>query len=315
MKQYDALVEAYSKRCEVRNIGAETIYSRRREIERFGLWVKRKRPRPRLENINAEIILDYLNIVSTFKAKSTVYAKFSNLRCFFDFLVQENIWKKNPLKWIRGPKMILNSHVPKSLGQSEVERLFEACFKSRDPIFQYSLPTIFLALYSLGLRRGEVLRLNFDCWDRKEKSLKVLNSKSGHERLMPVPESLERALEAYVPIRQNSLAEKQIYDEPALFINRFGERLSAHAITTHFKRCARKAGIKQFSLHQLRHTCATNLLSKGVPIMEVKLVLGHACIDTTLRYTHVAGPERWAAIQKHPLNEFLSSAKGGGVCH
>ena len=315
MKQYDALVEAYSKRCEIRNISAATIYTRRREIEKFGLWVKRKRPRPRLEDINAEIILDYLRAVGTFKAKSTVYGKFTNLRCFFDFLVEENIWKKNPLKWIPGPKINVDSHIPKSLGQSDVERLFEACFKAKEPIFQYSLPAIFFTLYSLGLRRGEVLGLTIDCWDKKEKTLKITSSKSGRERLMPVPESLERALDAFLPIRQNLLNKNQIFDQRSLFINRFGESLSGHAISKHFGKCAEKAGIKKFTLHQLRHTCATNLLSKGVPVVEVKMVLGHACLDTTLRYTHVAGPERWAAIQKHPLNEFFNQAIGGDVCH
>jgi len=311
MKKYDALVEDYVRLCEFRKIGKHTIYTRRREIEKFGLWVKRKRPRPKLEDVNAEIIINYLKAQSTCRARSTVQGKFSNLRCFFEFLVEENVWHKNPLKWIRGPKMIVNSHIPKSLKNNEVEELLKACFEVKERFFKYELPAVFLCLYSLGIRRGEASALNIEDWDRESKTLKILNSKSQCERYMPVPESLESALEAFLPVRQNLLTAKKRFDERALFINRNGFRLQGQSISKLFLGCAKRVGIDNFTVHQLRHTCATNLISRGVSLPEVKMVLGHVCIDTTLRYTHVAGPDRWEAINKHPLNNFLNTENAG----
>jgi integrase/recombinase XerD len=307
MQQYDALIESYIKRCEARNIGKSTIYTRRREIEKFGLWVKRKKPRPKLEKINSEIILDYLKSQSVFRARSTVQAKFSNLRCFFDFLVENNVWHRNPLKWIQGPKVLINSHVPKTLNKIQVEALLKAVFETKENFYKIELPTVFLCLYSLGLRRGEVCNLNIDDWNAEEKTLRVTNLKSQFERYMPIPDSLQNALEVFIPIRKNMLIKKCNPEQKSLFINKFGKRISGNSVSNLLTTCAKKAKIENFTVHQLRHTCATNLISSGVSLPEVKLVLGHSTIDTTLRYTHVAGPERWEAIKKHPLNNFLKT--------
>ncbi len=98
MKQYDALLDVYEKQLSIRGIGASTILIRRREIERFGLWIKRKKPCPKFSDISAEHIINYFKERSAFKARTTIQGRFSDLRCFFDFLVQENFWKKNPLR-------------------------------------------------------------------------------------------------------------------------------------------------------------------------------------------------------------------------
>jgi integrase len=60
-------------------------------------------------------------------------------------------------------------------------------------------------------------------------------------------------------------------------------------------------------LHQFRHTCASDLLAAGVPVPEVQRTLGHASIATTMRYLHIADPERHRAVQKHPVNDWLTT--------
>jgi integrase/recombinase XerD len=59
------------------------------------------------------------------------------------------------------------------------------------------------------------------------------------------------------------------------------------------------------SLHQFRHTCASDLLESGVSLPEVQQMLGHATVVTTTRYLQIADPERARAIKKHPLNDYL----------
>ena len=59
MKQYDTLVDGHIKRCEIRGITETTAYGRRREIERFGLWFKRKKPRPK---VNCSVPLCYRTV-------------------------------------------------------------------------------------------------------------------------------------------------------------------------------------------------------------------------------------------------------------
>ncbi|NJM09472.1 MAG: tyrosine-type recombinase/integrase [Bdellovibrionaceae bacterium] len=68
---------------------------------------------------------------------------------------------------------------------------------------------------------------------------------------------------------------------------------------------ALKIGLESFHIHHLRHTCATQLLENGVSLATVKMVLGHACIETTTRYVEVSGPERRKAMELHPINRIL----------
>jgi site-specific recombinase XerD len=59
-------------------------------------------------------------------------------------------------------------------------------------------------------------------------------------------------------------------------------------------------------VHQFRHSCASDLLEAGVSLAEVQRILGHQVISTTVRYTHIADPQRSAAIALHPINDWLS---------
>ena len=68
---------------------------------------------------------------------------------------------------------------------------------------------------------------------------------------------------------------------------------------------SRRAGVPICSLHQFRHTCASDLLEAGVHLAQVQRVLGHAVIATTVRYVHIADPQRREAMQVHPLNDWL----------
>ena len=70
---------------------------------------------------------------------------------------------------------------------------------------------------------------------------------------------------------------------------------------------ARHAGVSLHSLHQFRHTCASDLLEAGVRLPEVQRILGHQGIATTVRYVHIADPQRRAAMARHPINDWLST--------
>ena len=81
--------------------------------------------------------------------------------------------------------------------------------------------------------------------------------------------------------------------------------MSPDAISGLVVRCAKAAGIPFVSLHQFRHSCAADLLEAGATMPEVKAMLGHAVIATTMRYSAVSGDERAKAVAKHPVNDFL----------
>jgi integrase/recombinase XerD len=82
--------------------------------------------------------------------------------------------------------------------------------------------------------------------------------------------------------------------------------MSADAISRVVRACAVAAGIPFVSVHQFRHSCASDLLESGVKMPEVQAMLGHGVLATTMRYLHVSGDVMSEAIRKHPINEFLN---------
>jgi site-specific recombinase XerD len=170
--------------------------------------------------------------------------------------------------------------------------------------------TILAILYGTGLRRGEMERLDVDAFDRTEGTLRIDGRKPGRERCVPLPDVTLRCLEAYLPQRHNQLEQRGQLDEPALLVSRNGKRLSSCAISNGTHAISRRAQIPFHSIHQFRHSCASDLLEAGVHLAEVQRILGHCVIATTVRYVHIADPQRHAAIELHPINALLLSEQG-----
>ncbi len=142
-------------------------------------------------------------------------------------------------------------------------------------------------------------------WKREENRLQIDGRKTGCERSVPLSEGIARCLETYLPARQNLLEACGALGEEALLLNRHGRRLSAQSLGILVHRLARRAEVPLVSLHQFRHTCASDLLENGATLPEVQNLLGHKCVSTTSRYLHIADPERARAMSKHPLNDYL----------
>lgn len=86
---------------------------------------------------------------------------------------------------------------------------------------------------------------------------------------------------------------------PAVFINRYHNRVEHHNLKRILDRYAKKAGIdKHVTAHLLRHTFATALVEKNVDLMTVKELLGHASIETTQIYTHTSVSRMADAVKK-----------------
>ncbi|MFC1461354.1 tyrosine-type recombinase/integrase, partial [Verrucomicrobiota bacterium] len=140
-------------------------------------------------------------------------------------------------------------------------------------------------LYGTGLRRGELGRLNVADWDRENGILKIDGRKTGRERHVPVGAGVWRCIEAYLPHRHNLLEKQGCLEEDALFINQLGERVKAENIGKLVHDLSKSAGVPLVTLHQFRHSCASDLLESGVHLPEVQKILGHAAIESTIRYT------------------------------
>ncbi len=187
MSRWERLVEAYLKECQVRGLAAATIDGFRRELERWGLWLKRRRPRVKLEEIGQDLILRYLKERTAFRAKATVYSIISILRGMGQYLVREGYWQQNPLRWIQGPKLDWRHHLPRRISGESMQSLWEEAGRSRQKYYRYLWVTVLSLLYGTGIRRGELHRLNISDWVGQEGILLIDGTKSSRERRVVLP--------------------------------------------------------------------------------------------------------------------------------
>ena len=308
MRRWDGLVDGYIKECETRGLQGSTIKGMVYELERCGRWLKRCRPRIDLEQIDSVQFVEYFKTRTAFRARCTVYRSVGIVRGFGEYLSRQGVWLNNPVRWIKGPKMDPRMCLPRRIDSGVMKRLWDGVEQMTSDSKRSVLRCVLAILYGTGIRRGELERLNVKDWDREAGVLKIDGHKTGQERTVPVGPGVWRCLEAYWPHRQDRLDRNGRLEESALMINTEGHRLSGDAISLMIQRCARKAGLSRITLHQFRHSCASDLLDSGVTLPEVQKLLGHAVIETTMRYTHISCGERAIAIQKHPINDFLKPA-------
>jgi site-specific recombinase XerD len=258
-----------------------------------------------IEHIDAETITRYIAACASFRSKATVYGTLSTMRGFGDYLVRQGLWRINPLRWMKGPKVTPYSRLPKRIDQAHMEAMWRAAANRGGNYSSRLWVTVLAMLYGTGLRRGELARLNVDAFDRNEGTLRIDGRKTGRERCVPLPEMVVHCLESYLPHRHNQLEQLGLLGEVALLVSRNGQRLSGSAISNGVHDIALLAQVPIHSLHQFRHSCASDLLEAGVHLADVQRILGHSVISTTVRYVHIADPQRRAAIALHPINDWL----------
>ncbi|WP_407276417.1 tyrosine recombinase XerC [Halothiobacillus sp. DCM-1] len=138
--------------------------------------------------------------------------------------------------------------------------------------------------YSAGLRIAELVGLDLSDLDRQSGIARV-TGKRNKTRLVPVGSQALDALDAWLPHRLRWLKNPA---EPALFINRLGQRLSTRSVELRLNQCAQRAGLNQpLHPHQLRHAFATHLLESSGDLRAVQELLGHESLATTQIYTHL----------------------------
>ena len=310
MKRWDRLADRFLEDYAARGLAEGTVAAMRREWERWGCWLKARRPRPRLEDVTVEHVTEYLGSHAKFRAKATQYGMMSRMRRIGDFLVAEHRWSDNPLRWMKGPRLDRRHRLPRRISESTLTAIWEAAAQSRETFYRHLWVATLGVLHGGGLRRGEVIGLDLSDWDPRSGTLLVDGTKTGRQRRVPLADLGRQCMEAYLPRRTNVLAKTSTHDQSALFVNGRGRRLSKESLSRGIGRLSQAAGEK-ITLHQFRHTCASQLLASGARLPHVQRLLGHRGLQTTMRYLHIADQELRRAIDQHPINQLNAKPKGG----
>lgn len=235
------------------------------------------------------------------KKKSTIARNTSAIRSFFTFLQKQKIIKENPAITLQTPKNVRK--IPVILEVGEIKSFMDGIDDSTYLGLRDRL--IVELFYSSGIRLSELVSLDRRCIDHGQSLIKVYG-KGKKERVVPLTTRANRMLKEYLDHKKRFKAcEKHLpeFDKEAVFLNRFGERISPRSIDRLFADYQKKLGMnKKITPHTLRHSIATHLLEKGMDLRSIQEILGHTTIATTTIYTQVSKELKNKVYNKyHPL--------------
>jgi len=229
-------------------------------------------------------------------ARTTIARRLACLRSCFRYTTREGLTPTNPAKALRTPRV--GRKLPHFLTTEQVTRLLEA--PPANDAMGLRDRAILETLYSAGLRVAELVGLDLRDWEREANILRVLG-KGRKERIAPVGRFAVKALERWLEVRTPD-PDGSADDREALFLNRFGHRLTTRSVGRSLEKYLKLTGLDRItSPHTLRHSFATHLLDGGADLRAVQELLGHRSLTTTQIYTHVSTRRlRETYEQAHP---------------
>ena len=187
--------------------------------------------------------------------------------------------------------------LPQILTPAEVDQLTAALRTHRDR-------AMVAAMVLGGLRRSEVLGLRLEDLRVAERRVFIAEGKGGHQRLVPVSSRFFTEIVAYLDTERPAGT-----DTDRVFVvlkgpNR-GKPLSVRGLDEMLTGARRRGGLTHATCHELRHTCLTRLREAGMALEAVQAQAGHASIETTRIYLHLA--DDWLANQYRAAAEVLDA--------
>jgi site-specific recombinase XerD len=223
-------------------------------------------------------------------ALASVRRKVSTIRGFYKWLRSESIIDNDPFYGVTGPKA--GRRLPDILSPQDIDRMIAAA-DGQDAASLRDRALMEL-LYAAGLRVSELAGLDTSDVDLRDGSVRVLG-KGNKERVGVFGEPATAALQKYLKDGRNELLSDK---ETALFLNRFGGRLTPRSVQSLVRKYATKAGLpRAVHPHLLRHSFATHLLDGGADLRVVQELLGHESPNTTQVYTHVTEAKKRVVMQ------------------
>jgi integrase/recombinase XerD len=284
--------EGYLKK--EKNASSNTLSSYLRDLRQFGDWLLSTQEKLLPQAGEDEISAYYRFLRASGKSQSTVQRCSATLRCYYAHLMDKRKLKDNPARHVTMDRQ--KRKLPQVLSSSEVELFLE----QPDPHDAKGIrdKAMLELLYATGIRVSELIGL-----DLEDVNLSVgfIRCRSGEkERVIPMYKVAVKALKDYLEDVRPAMVEAA--DEPALFVNLGGNRMSRQGFWKIVKSYQKKAGIeKEITPHTLRHSFAAHLLVNGANLKDIQEMLGHADLSTTQIYTKVVQDHLTEVYQKaHP---------------
>jgi integrase len=233
-----------------------------------------------LRRFNSMMLEQYQTEKMQRNRPATVNRHLATIKHMFTKAVEWNMVEEDVLKRIRKVKLLQeNNRRLRYLTQEECQALINGCDAHARPIVIMALNT--------GMRKGEILNLKWENIDLKNGFI-LLNqeqTKNGERKEIPINSTLREAL----------LKITRRLDIPYVFFNPKTDKPYDNIVKS-FYTAMKRAGIRDFRVHDLRHTFASHLVMAGVDLTTVRELLGHKTLTMTLRYSHLAPSHKVRAV-------------------
>lgn len=258
----DDCLQSYITAMEVENHSQKTIDRYRYVIQRLMDYVHVTTRRITVHHLRSFLQAEKARGI----ADTTIEGFRQIYSAYFNWLQRERLIDQNPMCNLGVVKC--EKKEPQPYTDIEIEMLNQSCDDLRNR-------AILAFLESTGCRVSEVVECDRDHVDLRLLEVRI-HGKGNKWRTVYLSEVAGMLIGRYLMQRKD--------DDPALFVNRYGSRLTANGIRCVLKKLAKKAGVDGVHPHKFRRTLATNLNRHGMPIQEVAKVLGHEKLDTTMKY-------------------------------
>jgi len=252
----------------------------------------------KVNHLTKQDIRDFISSLIRYgMSKKSAQRKIAALKSYFSYLNKEKVIQKNPVSGIPLPKQ--EKVLPQFLQEHEISEILKKI--NTDTPSGIRDRAIIELFYSTGIRLSELSGLNIHDIDFHAGTVRVLG-KGAKQRIVPIGKVASCAVRAYLSKKEELF---KVRDDKAVFLNRFGKRLSNRGIQLRVNKWLTMVSEKKgLSPHILRHSFATHLLDRGADLQAVKELLGHSSLSTTQMYTHLS-TSRLKKIYKqaHPRAE------------
>jgi integrase/recombinase XerD len=272
-------IEAYFRDQYRRRLSPNTLKNSLNAIDSFISFIQ-EGGKVHLEGITRQDIEGWIEHEEDKGMKaSTVGMRLAMLKAFLRFMIERGVLPMDLL----GRKMSIKvpDALPRAMDPDDVRKLIAVLEGVRDR-------AIIMVLLRTGMRIGELLNTIVEDVNLKERRIEIYESeKTRTGRVVYLGDDALKALDAWIKVRDPH--------KSYLFYSR-GKRhsISYQAVRIMFMKHLEKAGIshKGYSIHCLRHTCATDLLNAGMRLECVQQLLGHSTIEMTRRYARLTDRTR-----------------------
>jgi site-specific recombinase XerD len=290
-----------------RRASPRTVASYRDSLKLFLVFVSKRKGRPpsslTVADLNADELVAFLNHLESERGCSiaTRNVRRTALRTFFRHVGYQD---PGALGVVERALLVPSKRCDQApvdfLRPDEQEPLVAA--PDRGTVLGRRDHAMLQFLIHTGARESEVVAVDMKHARRAVPRQVVLFGKGSKQRIVPLDDVTVDALERMLADRRDALPE-----DP-LFVSRSGERMVRHGVIHVVRRHAAQAAKKMSSLgersvtpHLLRHTCAMNLLRRGVDITTVRSWLGHVNVQTTHMYTDADAEMKRKALESCPV--------------